>query len=380
MSFLFRAVLSLLLVTFTLATSAPAQSFSVLYSFQNGPDGASPDKGRLIGDGVGNLYGTTYAGGKFFQGTIFKLDAAGQETVLYHFKGARDGAGPIGSLVRDRSGNLYGTTSYAGNHNAGTIFQLSSNSTFRVLHAFDGAGDGGQPYAGMVLDQNGNFIGTTRCCGDHGNGTIFRITPTGQYKVLYAFQGSPDGAQSTAGLVRDGAGNYYGTTSVGGLFGYGTVFVFDKNKNEKVLHDFTGFGDGIAPLSGVVLDGLGNLYGATSAGGSFNNGMMYVLDTATGVESIYLTFGGTDGAYPVGDLIIDDAGTLYGTTANGGDFGQGLVFEVSSRLGFIVLHSFNSSDGYQPYAGLTRDHVGNLYGTTRFGGADGSGVIYKIAP
>ena len=359
--------------------SARAQTFSVLYNFVNGADGASPDRGSLVLDGAGNFYGTTYAGGLSSQGTVFKLDSTGKETVLYNFRGLRDGAGPIGRVILDGAGNLYGTTSYKGTFNAGTVFKVSPAGKFKILHTFTGGADGGQPYAGLIRDHRGNLYGTTKTGGASGYGTIFKLDSTGKETVLYSFTGSPDGGQPAARLIRDTAGNFYGTTSHEGLFHYGTVFELDTTGKETDLHDFTGSGDGIFPLGALVRDTTGNLYGTTSEGGPFNLGMVFELDPS-GRETDLLNFGGSDGSYPVGDLIRDAAGNIYGTTAYGGDFGDGTVFTLDAFASFKLLHSFSGADGYQPYAGLVQDGAGNLYGTTRFGGAYGNGVVYKIIP
>ena len=360
--------------------SAQVQSFSVLYNFSNSPDGASPDKGTLVLDPAGNLYGTTYAGGIFSQGTIFKLDPSGNETVLYHFRGLKDGAGPIGGLVLDSTGNFYGTTSYKGSFNAGTLFKLTAPHTGELIHTFSGNSDGAQPYAALLRDRQGNLYGTTKGGGSSGNGIIFRVDPSGHEIVVHSFTGTPtDGAQPTATLIRDTAGNCYGTASSGGLFQYGTIFKLDNRGVETTLHDFTGSGDGISPLGAMVRDAAGNLYGTTSAGGALNLGSIFKLDPS-GRELWIVNFGGSNGSYPVGDLILDDADNIYGTTAYGGDFDSGTVFRVTTAGDFRVLHSFNGSDGNQPYAGLARDKENHLYGTTRFGGARGFGVIFTITP
>lgn len=360
--------------------SAQAQTFSVLYNFTNSPDGASPDSGGLVLDAAGNLYGTTFAGGAFFHGTVFKLDTAGTETVLYTFRGLRDGADPIGGVVLDAAGNLYGTTSHGGLFNAGTVFKLSPSGRFKVLHTFAGGVDGSQPYAGLMRDHHGNLYGTAKYGGASGHGTVFKVDATGKGTVLYAFTGYPDGGQPTAGLIGDAAGNFYGTTSAEGLFHYGTVFRLDRTTGqETVLHDFTGAGDGIFPSGVLARDAAGNLYGTTSAGGPFNLGMGFQLD-ASGRESVLINFGGADGSVPMGGWIRDAAGTLYGTTAYGGDYGPGAVVALDTFAGFRLLHSFSAADGNQPFAGLIQDAAGNLYGTTRFGGTSNSGVIFKIVP
>jgi uncharacterized repeat protein (TIGR03803 family) len=374
------AVLTVLMVVVT--QSVQAQSFGVLYSF-NAADGVDSKSG-LVRDKAGNLYGTTQNGG-IGDGTVFKLDAAGTETVLHSFTGA-DGETPSASLVRDEEGNLYGTT-VSGN-SVGTVFKLDTNNTETVLHGFTGP-DGATPSASLIRDKAGNLYGTTSGGGTSGQGTVFKLDTTGTETVLHSFTG-PDGATPTAGLIRDKAGNLYGTTSGGGLLncfggGCGVVFKLDPSGGEAVLHSFTG-PDGAFPLAGLVQDKVGNLYGTTFAGGASNEGTVFKLDTA-GTETVLHSFTfGADGSSPQqGWLIQDRAGNLYGTTLYGGNLscgqsGCGVVFKVDPAGEETVLHTFSGgADGANPQeGGLIQDEAGNLYGTTSDGGAFGFGTVFEL--
>jgi uncharacterized repeat protein (TIGR03803 family) len=389
--------------------SAQAQTFSVLYSFNGGnngiPDGAYPS--GLVRDALsGNLYGTTSAGGDLTCdpngcGTVFKVDTTGKnETVLYSFKGYPDGSVPLAGLVR-AGGNLYGTTSQGGAYGyaRGTVFKVDKTGHETVLYSFKvaGQGDGVDPEAGLVRDAlSGNLYGTTYIGGTYVNyGTVFKVDKTGHETVLYSFTGGTDGGNPWAGLIRDANGNLYGTTTAGGDLtcrssGCGTVFKVDATGNETVLHSFTGFskGDGNLPTAGLLLDGKGNLYGTTIAGGAYNYGTVFKVD-ATGHETVLYSFtGGTDGDQPWSGLIRDAKGNLYGTTQTGGVYNYGTAFKLDKTGNETVLHSFNgTSDGSYPRAGLVRDALsGNLYGTTTEGGdldcnsGRGCGTVFKLTP
>jgi uncharacterized repeat protein (TIGR03803 family) len=244
----------------------------------------------LVRDSQGNLYGMTVFGGAYGYGTVFKLDTALKETVLYTFTGGADGGLPAAGLVRDTQGNLYGTTTRGGDlscnapDGCGVVFKLDTADKETVLYSFTGTGgDGAQPYSDLVRDTQGNLYGTTELGGDltcnapHGCGTAFKLDTTLKETVLHSFTGTGgDGGGPVEGLARDTKGNLYGTTvyggdlsCVGGSFpGCGVVFKLDVTGKETVLHTFTKTGgDGTFPDAGLVLDANGNLYGTTSYGG-----------------------------------------------------------------------------------------------------------------
>jgi len=263
---------------------------TVLYRFKgglgDGVDGANPNAG-LVMDEKGNLYGTTYNGGVCLQwGTVFELDPSGVETVLHNFCGnGAGGTNPEAALVRDAEGNFYGTASSGdGISTAGSVFEVSKSGAFTALYSFwvhnKEWNDGIVPTAPVVRDEKGNLFGTTLYGGGYncaaGCGTLFEVNSSGE-TVLYTFAGTPDGALPQAGLVRDAQGNFYGSTSSGGASNAGTVFKMDNTGNETVLYSFTGGADGASPQAGLVMDAKGNLYGATSAGGTGNKGTIFKL-------------------------------------------------------------------------------------------------------
>jgi uncharacterized repeat protein (TIGR03803 family) len=308
---------------------------TLLYSFTGEADGGTPVAG-LVRDAEGNLYGTTAAGGidacspNNYCGVVFKLDTTGTETVLYRFTGGVDGAVPYGGLVRDSVGNLYGTTYRGGASDAGVVFKLDTSGQETVLYAFTGGTDGGFPMAGLLRDSGGNLYGTT--AGGAGPGGVFKLDTAGKETVLYSFSGGADGSLPYGGLVRDSLGNLYGTTMQGGLTtggspGGGVVFKVDSAGNETVIYAFTGSRDGFAPYAGVVRDPAGNLYGTTYYGGDQGRGVVFKVDPA-GTETVLHTFGGADGATSVAGLILDSKGNLYGTTQFGGTARNGVVFKI----------------------------------------------------
>ncbi|MFZ0686144.1 MAG: choice-of-anchor tandem repeat GloVer-containing protein [Terriglobales bacterium] len=306
----------------------------VLYSFgSRSGDGNSPVAGLVI-DKKGNLYGTTEDGGEYSEGTVFEITSAGEETVLYSF-GSRSGDGsyPVAGLVLDTKDNLYGTTSGGGTHGGGTVFEISSAGEETLLYSFGSRSkDGNNPVAGLVFDTRGDLYGTTRLGGEHNEGTVFEITSAGEEKVLHSFGGrSGDGYNPVAGLVFDTKGNLYGTTQLGGEYNDGTVFEITSGGTEKVLHTFAGgAGDGAGPLAGLVFDKKGNLYGTTVNGGADGSGTVFEI-TSSGTEKLIYSFAGGagDGAGPFAGLVFDKSGNLYGTTINGGAYSVGTVFEVT---------------------------------------------------
>jgi uncharacterized repeat protein (TIGR03803 family) len=378
-------VLAVALGLVSFAQEAQGQTF---YSFTGGADGANPT-GAVIRDAAGNLYGTTLGGGPTNMGTVFKLDRLGNETVLLGFSvSGVNGASPVDGVIRDASGNLYGTTAGGGDRTCacGTVFMLDANGKETVLHRFTGGSDGKTPSGGLIRDASGNLYGTTRFGGDPtchtvGCGTVFKVDATGKESVLHSFTSGADGELPVAAVVRDRAGNLFGTTLDGGSSGSGTIFKVDSAGKETVLHSFTSSPDGSQPGGGLIPVGE-ELYGTTEGGGNLCcDGTVYKLDKTGKVTVVYSFTGGTNAASPFAGLIHDAAGNLYGITTIRGTFNFGTVFKVDSAGNETVLHSFTGgSDGANPLGTLVRDAAGNLYGTAIHGGTFGFGTVFKIAP
>jgi uncharacterized repeat protein (TIGR03803 family) len=257
----------------------PSGKGTLLHSFSGKSDGGSPFAG-LLQDSQGNLFGATEYGGQCNRqigcGTIFKMDSAGDLTTLYRFSNGADGSFPVGNLIADAKGNLYGTTLEGGNTfgacaaatGCGGIFELTSAGNFKVLHIFMGGADGSTPAAGLIQDTKGNFYGTTTLGGAKNQGTVFELTNTHQEIVLHSFcHCNFDGSTPVGNLVQDARSDLYGTTALGGSYRFGTVFKLDSSGHETVLHIFTGASDGGLPLAGLYLTPSGNLAGTAEVGG-----------------------------------------------------------------------------------------------------------------
>ena len=367
--------------------SAQAQTYSLIYSFKCGEDGSNP-YGGLVRDGSRNLHGTTYDGGTLGHGVVFKLTPTGALTVLHTFAGGpTDGATPVATMVRDAAGNLYGTTGEGGTYGYGAVFEVPAAGPETLLYNFEGSTgsktDGAYPFPALIRDPAGTLYGATVLGGMNQNGTVFKLTPAGNESVLWSFGGVVgDGEQPHAGLLRDPAGNLYGTTRDGGS-GSGTIFKLTPAGVETVLWSFRGTPDGQFPHTFLVQDAGRNLYGTTLQGGAHNRGTVFKLSPA-GVETVLWSFAGSphDGQEPHAGLVRDAAGNLYGTTVKGGGGGFGTIFELTSSGAETVLHSFanDAADGGSPESGLLRDAARNLYGTTYYGGTSGCGTVFKYTP
>jgi uncharacterized repeat protein (TIGR03803 family) len=379
---------AVLLASLVLASTQPAlgQTESVLYSFaNNGVDGYQPYAALTKGKGS-TLYGTTDLGGTYAYGTVFEITKNKFETPLFNFNAGKKGGGEypyFAGLVIDKAGNLYGTTSYGGAHNFGTVFVLTPSGVESVLYSFGSqTNDGAYPYGGVVLDKLGNLYGTTTIGGVHNKGTVFEVTPGGVETVLYSFAGGTDGCNPDAGVVLGKKNVLYGTTTACGSSNNGIVFEVTQAGVESVVHTFNLDGtDGILPYAGVVLDKEGNLYGTTYQGGVNDAGTVYKLTPAGAMTILHsFSFLGTEGYYPQSSIVFDKLGNIYGTTTYGSG-NLGTVYEITPAGTETILHSFQSDgkDGYHPYGGVI--FVGkNLYGTTLAGGANNAGTVFKVIP
>ena len=345
-----------------------------LYGFSGGDDGASPGARVIIG-ADGTLYGTTsYGGGSRCGGngcgTVFNLqppvDASTNvltdwtETVLYQFTGGSDGALPVGDLIFDQSGNIYGVTAGGGSSQEGTVYELTpsnGNWTESVVWSFTGGNDGGKPAGGVIFDGAGNLYGTTQVGGSHGYGSVFQFVPAGSswsQNTLYSFQNGSDGASPTAGLIFDPSGDLYGTTASGGPGGGGTVFELTPQRNGTwaltVLYAFGGEAGG-GPQADLTMDAAGNLYGTTYEDGAYKYGSVFELVPSNGgwrYSDLHDFTFGSDGAEPVGNVVLDANGNLYGTALAAGGLGYGTVFEITPLL--ITTTSLPSGTVNSPYS------------------------------
>ncbi len=385
-------LMALFLLVASLSQPAESQTYKVIHNFTGqGKDGATPYGGPVL-DGSGNLYGATYLGGTFGSGMVYRLAPAGSSwkgTSLYSLTGP-NGAGPAFGTLAIHNGALFGTTE--GGLPFGTAFEVSepckTTCRYTVVHRFGTGTDGAQPIGGVVFDTAGNLYGTTSLGGTYGNGTVFEVTSSGVESVIYSFNTSGDPINPPAGVTVDPAGNLYGTSSLGGAFGNGAIYKLSRSGSgwtETVLYDFQGLNDGANPVGGVILDKAGNLYGGTFDGGVNGGGTVYELSpSAQGwtMTILYSFTGGYGGPY--NKLTFDAKGDLYGATNGEGANGFGLVFKLTpSKTGwtFTDLYDFvGGTQGGQPYGSVAVDAHGDVFGTAVIGGSANQGVIFEITP
>lgn len=390
--------------------ATPAKE-SVILHFDK-THGSFPQTG-LVADAEGNLYGVTPDGGAACApngcGIVFELSpeagGAWKQTTIYTFKGGTaDGSLPWSALLFDGKGNLFGETLGGGSGGDGTVFKLTPgpNGTWTesIIFSFPDT-DGPYPGNKLTLDNKGNLYGILSYYG--GFGGVFELSPqsngTWTQSILYAFSfGTGDGYYPYGGVVLDGNGNLYGTTSSGGSspYGYGTVFELAPNGSggwmESILYNFTGQSDGGIPRAPLVTDAAGNLYGTAGLGGANFGGVVFELTQNVGVwsETVLYSFGANphDGS-AANELAFDAKGNRYGTTGGGGTGcnspGCGNVFVLAPQKSApwkeTILHQFESADdGSRSAAGLFIDNAaGVLYGTTEYGGGRyGYGTVFLI--
>ena len=401
------AIFSVVLLVSAAIAPARAATVKVLAHSTSAP------KGGLLFDPSGNLYGTTYNGGVYKAGSIFRLkpgtDGKWTMRTLHSFQ-PQNGEYPQAALVQDSAGNLYGTTVLGGvvkqcGYGCGTVFELSPGAndtwTLKTIYRFHGK-DGSNPMASLLFDASGNLYGTTSQGGAYGVGTAFELMPGNggvwTHSILHQFNNQVgDGAEPQSALIFDGSGNLYGTTMAGGHAGHGTVFELAPGQNgkwaEKLIYLFQGenHGDGGHPVAGLTFDASGNLYGTTIAGGTAKLGTVFELTPASNgkwTEQVLYNFNGADGSTPYSGVVFDSVGNLYGTTFRGGEDKQlyGVLFELQPGSGGSWTESLieefpGNGAGVNPYGTLIFDSAGNLYGTTTSGGGKNSiGTVFEVTP
>ena len=402
------ALAMVFMLTLVTTNSAHAQGFQVLYTFTGGNDGAGPYAGMTMDKG-GKLYGTTHSGNSGTNwGNVYQLrpnpsgwtfnplgvfDGNLSARVLFGPKGLLYGTSP-----NNLTGYLYGYVfSMRPGVNACVTAICPWNAT--VLYGFStGGADGANPrYGDLNFDQAGNIYGTTPAGGSGNNGLVYELMPSGSdwtEKILYTFSG-PDGSQPFAGIIFDNVGNMYGTTAQGGANGYGTVYELSPSGGgwtEKVLYSFQNGSDGSNPIGGLIFDQSGNLYGAADNGGSGGGGTVFELTPSGGSWTYNLLYSFTGGAQcgPRASLVMDGSGNLYGTTFCDGANNKGSIFKLTPSAGAWTqtsLHDFTGgTDGEAPISNVIFDSAGNLYGTASRGGnhstcgSIGCGVAWEIKP
>jgi uncharacterized repeat protein (TIGR03803 family) len=385
---------------------AQAQQLQQLAMF-SGADGNGPNS-RLVMDAAGNLYGTTFNGGRgggLGPGTVFKLSHGGSGwilTTLYEFRGGTDGYNPWGGVVFGPDGTLYGTTYGGGTHDFGLVFRLQPPPTVcstvvcywhkTVLYNFTGGADGGDPQGDLTFDAAGNMYGTAFAGGQGGHGgfgVVYRLAPSqGGWteSALYAFSGGADGGEPQDGVVLDHAGNLYGVAGVGGADSLGAVYKLTNSNGtwtEAVLHSFAGGSDGSSP-AGLTIDSAGNLYGEAGAGGANNNGTAFQLQPSGGGFNYNIIANYTaevGGPVFTVSLTADSSGNLYGCNAPFNQQAYGTAFKLTPAQGswtFTTLYSFNQEEGYNLNCKPLLDSQGDIFGTAGSAGQAQDGTVWKL--
>lgn len=374
-----RSVLAVsALVCLCLSAASGAQTLTTLANF-DGTNG-SLLRGDLYRDSSGTFFGTTNQGGASNRGTVFSLTNDGTLSTVATFAGA-NGANPFGGLIADSMGTLYGTTQGGGTSGNGTVFSLNRSGTLTTLANFNST-NGRIAYGDLLYDGSGTFYGTTAFGGTSDRGTIFSMNSSGALTTLVNFNGGAQGGNPFGSLIADSSGTLYGMTNVGGAENRGTVFSLTTSGTLTTLASFNFF-NGDRPIGGLLLDDSGTLFGMTQFGGSFlERGAIFSLPSTGGALTPLVIFNGSNGSLPLGDLIADANGVLYGTTGSGGRFGQGTVFSVTKTGALTTLVDFpaDGSLGGGPSGTLFADENGTLFGTTS-GGGTGSpalGTVFSL--
>jgi uncharacterized repeat protein (TIGR03803 family) len=392
---LLTSCLALLVLLFASAPLGAQATQKVLYAFTGGSDGSQPYSGVVL-DKAGNLYGTAQFGGAFGQGTVFELIPSQNGwtfNLLYTFTGGTDGAVPIGGIIVDDAGSLYGAASAGGDPTCrcGNVFQLTPSQagwTFKVLYTFIGGKDGAYPGASLSFDNHGGSLyGTTVSGGGAGNfGTAFNVPLSGGRDFVFPLNGA-NGNQPFGSITGGLATSYFG-----GKFGKGNIFELSWGHHVKAFHVFNPTGKlGFHPLGNLIEDAQFNEYGTTYSGGVGHNGTVYKMTynhiTGGGAWAAIHSFSGNDGTGAGAGLVFDAAGNLYGTTMFGGAAPgyAGTVFKLTpaakNQWTHTLLYSFNSgNDGGTVTSGVVLDNAGNLYGTTLYGGPSDNGVVFEVTP
>jgi uncharacterized repeat protein (TIGR03803 family) len=394
------SILAIILLLALLPTAAHSQTYSVIYTFMNGSDGAFPAAGLTLRGGV--LYGTASASmHNTGNGTVFQLMRVGSDWVLSPLSSfPTDGYNPRTRVQFGPDGHLYGNTLQGGSQDSGIVFGLvpplsickTANCmwTETVPHQFLGPPDGSEPEGGdMAFDQQGNIYGTTSSGGNgYLYGVVWKLTPSYTESVIHTFSG-PDGTYPYGGVLIDSQGNLFGTTTKGGANNFGTAYelTYDARLGwiQTVLYSFQNGGDGQGPFGGLIMDAIGNLYGTTWGGGSGGGGVVYELSPSGNgwTFTVLYSLAGTSPCGPAA-LAMDAAGNLYGATQCDGANGFGNIFKLTNTGNgwtYTSLHDFaGGNDGQWPRSNVTIDADGNLYGTTQGDGYRYYGTVWMIKP
>ena len=367
------------------ATIGQAQTVTTIYNFaDNGVSGATPWYVTLVQGTNGNLYGTTYNGGANLVGTAFTMSTSGSEKIIHNFAGGMtDGAYPTGGLTLGSDGNFYGTTQQGGSSAQGVVFQLTQTGTITILHNFNAFQDGAFPWGPPILASDGNLYGTTSGGGKSGNGAVYRISPSGNFNVIYNFDANlVRGFAPIAPPTQGTDGFLYIPVSEGGTSYCGTILKMSTAGAINSSYSFPCGAGGSFPIGPLVQDANGNFYSTTQDGGTNGEGTIYQVTSSLAVTVLH-SFGATfgDGTFPGAGLLLATDGNYYGSTSDGGAYGDGILFNTNTSGTYNDLYSFNNSANLMqmsPLAPPVQSTNGILYGVTEFGGTSNDGTVYSL--
>jgi uncharacterized repeat protein (TIGR03803 family) len=361
---------------------AGAQTVATVYNFAGGTtSGANPWYVTLVQGTDGQLYGTTYNGGSKGKGTAFKVTTSGTFTLLHSFAGgASDGANPTGGLTLGSDGNFYGTTQMGGSGSEGVVFKMTTAGAVTVLHTFNAGTDGAFPWGPPILASDGNFYGTASG-GNKNNGLVYKITSTGTFSIVYKFD-QTHGTYPIAPPTQGVDGLLYVPVAEGGGSFCGTIVQLTTAGVLNNSYSFPCASGGSFPIGPLVQASSGTFYSTTQNGGTNNEGTIYQVSTGLAV-SVMHSFGAFfgDGTFPSAGMALGTDGNYYGSTAEGGSFDDGTLFNTSTSASYNELFSFNNSANLMQMAPLSPPveyTTGLLYGVTEFGGTTNQGTVYSL--
>jgi uncharacterized repeat protein (TIGR03803 family) len=359
------------------------QTISVLYNFGVQPDDPLEPNGGVIAQGRdGNLYATARAGGAAAEGTAFAITPEGKLRIVYSFcsqPNCTDGYAPLSGLVLGPDGNFYGTAGAGGTvggcsqaGGCGTVYRITPDGTFTILHAFQGGDDGEEPFAAPVLGRDGNYYGTTFIGGTSSCGIIYRVAPSGEYEVLHQFDRT-HGCNPSSDLTLGTDGNFYGSTAAGGPGKFGLIFRFTPPSDFTVLHYFEeNSNDAFQPAGPLYEGNDGNFYGTAS--GLYENGSIFRITPSGTLTYLYVLNGTSDGSEPVSGMVQATDGNFYGSASLRGldgtcdPDGCGTLFKITPEGDFSLIFSPDGTTGEGPYTTLVQNTNGLLYGDMYKGG------------
>ena len=358
-----RSLLPLSIVLLAASTAASAQTYTVLYNFDETSGPRNP--GMIAQSRGGAMLSTSHDVDSDEVGEAFRIWPGGAVRVLLLAGGEADGG-----LILATDGKFYGTTQFGRTSESGTVFKMSQKGTITTLHTFTGGSDGADPIAAPIQSVEGDFYGTTKY------GSVYRITKYGDFTLLHTLTAS-EGSGPAAPLVQGTDYYFYGNTSSGGQYGHGTIFRVSRSGHFKVLVNFDGT-HGSDPYAGLIQANDGNFYGVTEHGGSSDFGVLFRMRPDGTLTVLHYFSGESDGAFPVGGLVQASDGNLYGTNAGGGRNGSGVIFRATVGGDVVPLHDFGGATGGDALSALFQHTNGTLYGGTSGGGTYGQGVFYSL--